>query len=143
MPRLYSVVEANALLPEITGLLRELQQEVAALAQLEGELREQRKLVQTNGHGAESDRLSTQTHRLQGQVRTRLERLHDLDIELKDLQMGLIDFYHEREGHLVYLCWRLGEPEVLFWHDLDTGFAGRQLLTSRVAPRSRPAYMSH
>jgi hypothetical protein len=58
-----------------------------------------------------------------------LEWLHDRDIELKDLQMGLIDFYHEREGRIVYLCWRLGEPEVLFWHDLDTGFAGRQLLT--------------
>ena len=129
MPKLYSVAEANALLPEITDLLQDLQQQVVALAQIEAEIKEQRKLVQTNGHGAESDRLNTRAHRLQGQVRTRLERLHDLDIELKDLQMGLIDFYHEREGRLVYLCWRLGEPEVLFWHDLDTGFAGRRLLT--------------
>jgi hypothetical protein len=129
MPRRYSVAEANALLPEITDLLRALQQQVAALAKIETELKAQRKHVQSNGHGGEPDRLGVQAHRLQEQVRAGLERLHDLDIELKDLQMGLIDFYHEREGRLVYLCWRLGEPEVLFWHDLDTGFAGRQLLT--------------
>jgi hypothetical protein len=129
MPKLYSVAEANALLPEITDLLRALQQQVAALAEIETELKEHRKLIQSNGHGAETDGLGAQAHKLQERVRTGLERLHDLDIELKDLQMGLIDFYHEREGRLGYLCWRLGEPEVLFWHDLDTGFAGRQLLT--------------
>jgi hypothetical protein len=129
MPKLYSVAEANALLPEITDLLRNLQQQVAALARIEAGIKEHRKLVQTNGHGAEGDQLRAQAHKLQGELRTKLEWLHDRDIELKDLQMGLIDFYHEREGRIVYLCWRLGEPEVLFWHDLDTGFAGRQLLT--------------
>jgi hypothetical protein len=129
MPKRYSVAEANALLPEITDLLRNLQQQVATLARIEAEIKEHRKLVQGNGHGAEGDQLRAQAHKLQGELRAKLERLHDLDIELKDLQMGLIDFYHEREGRLVYLCWRLGEPEVLFWHDLDTGFAGRQLLT--------------
>ena len=129
MPKLYSVAEANALLPEITDLLLNLQQQVTALAKIETEIKEHRKLVQTNGHGAEGDQLSAQAHKLQRELRTNLERLHDLDIELKDLQTGLIDFYHEREGRRVYLCWRLGEPEVLFWHDLDTGFAGRQLLT--------------
>jgi len=129
MPKRYSVAEANALLPEITDLLRNLQQQVATLARIEAEIKEHRKLVQGNGHGAEGDQLRAQAHKLQGELRVKLERLHDLDIELKDLQMGLIDFYHEREGRLVYLCWRLGEPEVLFWHDLDTGFAGRQLLT--------------
>ena len=129
MPKRYSVAEANALLPEITDLLRNLQQQVAALARIEAEIKEHRKLVQTNGHGAEGDQLRAQARKLEGELRAKLERLHDLDIELKDLQMGLIDFYHEREGRLVYLCWRLGEPEVLFWHDIDTGFAGRQLLT--------------
>jgi hypothetical protein len=129
MPKLYSVAEANALLPEITDLLLNLQQQVTALAKIEAEIKEHRKLVQTNGHGAAGDQLSAQAHKLQRELRANLERLHDLDIELKDLQTGLIDFYHEREGRRVYLCWRLGEPEVLYWHDLDTGFAGRQLLT--------------
>jgi hypothetical protein len=49
-------------------------------------------------------------------------------VELKDVEQGLLDFPHEREGRVVYLCWRLGEEGIGWWHDLDVGFAGRQPL---------------
>lgn len=45
---------------------------------------------------------------------------------IKDLNLGLVDFPAEREGQEVYLCWKFGEEEVRFWHDADSGFAGRQ-----------------
>ncbi len=47
---------------------------------------------------------------------------------LKDIDLGLIDFPSIREGREVYLCWRIGEDRVGFWHDLDAGFNGRKLI---------------
>ena len=54
-----------------------------------------------------------------------------LDVELKDYFTGLIDFPCWMDDREVYLCWRLGEPEVAHWHELDAGFAGRQKLAIR------------
>ena len=52
-----------------------------------------------------------------------------LQRELKDPRLGLVDFPSERDGRTVLLCWRLGEPEVQYWHELDSGYAGRQPLS--------------
>jgi hypothetical protein len=60
-------------------------------------------------------------------LRSYIEELKLLGVELKGPE-GLCDFYSVRDGREVFLCWRLGEPEVSFWHDLDAGFAGRQPL---------------
>ena len=54
--------------------------------------------------------------------------LEVLGIVLKDRRLGLIDFPGEIDGRRVWLCWRLGEPAVQFWHDLEAGYAGRQPL---------------
>ena len=128
MPKLYTVAEANALLLELTTLLEDLQSQAEILAGIQNEFREVRKQVQTNGHGGRTAALTGQATAAEQQVRVHLARLQDLDIELKDVQTGLIDFYHEREGRIVYLCWKLGEPSVGYWHDLDAGFAGRRPL---------------
>lgn len=55
--------------------------------------------------------------------------LEGLGIQLKDRRIGLIDFPSEQDGRPMLLCWQLGEPSVQFWHDLDTGYAGRQPLS--------------
>ena len=62
--------------------------------------------------------------------------LQQLGVELKDYFTGLIDFPCWMDGREVYLCWRLGEPEVGHWHELDDGFAGRQKLLT-LARQSR------
>ncbi|MEP6732252.1 MAG: DUF2203 domain-containing protein [bacterium] len=54
--------------------------------------------------------------------------LESIGIQLKDRKIGLIDFPSELDGRPMLLCWQLGEPSVQFWHELDTGFAGRQPL---------------
>lgn len=59
--------------------------------------------------------------------------LEALGVALKDRQMGLVDFLGEDEGRPIWLCWRLGEPAVQYWHDLDAGFAGRRPLPSESA----------
>jgi hypothetical protein len=55
--------------------------------------------------------------------------LESLGIQLKDRRIGLIDFPSEMDGRRVLLCWRLGEPSVQYWHDEQTGYAGRQPLS--------------
>ena len=56
------------------------------------------------------------------------KELRTLQIELKDYVTGLIDFPCWMDGREVYLCWRLGEPDVGHWHEIDAGFAGRHKL---------------
>jgi hypothetical protein len=56
------------------------------------------------------------------------DQLEELDVVVRDLERGLIDFPAVRDGEEVYLCWIDGEPEVAFWHGLDAGYAGRQPL---------------
>lgn len=72
------------------------------------------------------DELEKQTRELQSYV----DELRALGIEPKDGLNGIIDFPALMDGRRVYLCWQLGEPEVLYWHEIDGGFAGRQPLTA-------------
>ena len=55
-----------------------------------------------------------------------VDELEDVGAELKDYQSGLIDFVGRHEGRDVYLCWKLGEESIAYWHELDAGFAGRK-----------------
>src|SRR6185369_13158354 len=63
-------------------------------------------------------------------LREYVEELLKLGVEPKNGPEGLVDFPALIDGKEVYLCWKLGEPEVLFWHDMEAGFAGRQSLTA-------------
>ena len=55
-------------------------------------------------------------------------QVQDMGIEIKDLTIGLIDFTALRDGREVYLCWKYGEGEIQFWHEIEAGFAGRQII---------------
>ncbi len=128
MPKLYTVAEANALLPELTYVLQILQEQIGILAGIHGDVKAVRKQILGNGHGTHAEAVLGQAAGAERHVREQLGRLHELDIELKDVEQGLIDFYHERAGRTVFLCWKLGEPAVAYWHDLETGFSARQPL---------------
>ena len=60
------------------------------------------------------------------------QELTALGVDFKDPELGLVDFPSEREGRTVFLCWRHGEQEVEYWHELTAGYAGRQPLGHRV-----------
>lgn len=55
-----------------------------------------------------------------------VDELHEVGCDLKDYQIGLVDFIGRHHGHDICLCWKLGEAEIAFWHEIQTGFAGRQ-----------------
>jgi len=66
--------------------------------------------------------LDRQVEHLQNYV----DELHEIGCDLKDYQMGLVDFIGRHRGHDVCLCWKLGEETIAHWHEIQTGFAGRQ-----------------
>jgi len=61
-------------------------------------------------------------------IESHLADLTAAGIQVKDVERGLVDFPHWRDGEEVFLCWQLGEPELRFWHRIDDGFAGRRAL---------------
>jgi hypothetical protein len=62
------------------------------------------------------------------EMRSALIELREMDVVLRDLDRGLVDFPALRDGREIYLCWQEGEQEIGYWHDPDSGFAGREPL---------------
>jgi hypothetical protein len=126
--RYFTVEEARALVPRLRGLLIALQAEKRELDQLLDELRRLAPLAFLNGHGAQLERIEQRVAELTRSIREKVRVIHQLGVEVKDLDMGIVDFPSLRDGREVYLCWRVDEPTVAYWHDLDAGFRGRQPL---------------
>jgi hypothetical protein len=127
----FTVAEANAMLP----LLRSILRDVTALAQSLNERQNLLERVDLSSGGRLPDAHLEELQRVRETLERDQERMHEyeselkkLGVELKDYLTGLIDFYSLRDGREIYLCWKLGEPEVSHWHELDAGFAGRQKL---------------
>ena len=72
--------------------------------------------------------LSTHQLQLVEAFQSALEQLEEFGCMLKDLSIGLTDFYSIRDDEIILLCWKLGEPRIQYWHTLEGGFAGRQPL---------------
>jgi hypothetical protein len=128
MPKYFTVDEANALVPRLTEILQEMRARLRELEPKRRELEAAGRRARGNGHNPESETIAAEVERLRRELQAGLNQINELGVEVKDLQQGLLDFPALREGRQICLCWRLGEPSVAFWHDLDTGFAGRQPL---------------
>jgi len=133
-PKLFTVEEANQLLPQVRKGLQELQKRQSKILRIE-----QKKAVEElswlREDGTVSPKAQATVSRLdetlEDEVRgfeEELERFSSLGAQLKDLGEGLVDFYAARGGTLVFLCWKEGEDQVRYWHDLESGFAGRRSL---------------
>jgi hypothetical protein len=128
MAKHYTVQQANEVLPQLTELLLRMQAVGRQQGMVQERIGEVTQAVRSNGHhNPIEDPMVTQAAvALDDSLREGLRQLAEWHIELKDLSSGLVDFPTLREGREVYLCWWLGEDEVAFWHELTTGFAGRQ-----------------
>ncbi len=127
-PKIYTLAEARELLPRLRPMLteiRDLRREIAAHAST---LKEMAPKTSGNGHAPEVARLEGRISNCVDTIRDRLEEISKLDVEVKDLEIGLVDFFSLREGRIVYLCWSVDEPTIAFWHEINTGFRGRQPL---------------
>lgn len=130
MARFYTVDEANAMLPELAELLHGMQLQGQQLAAMQGRVAAVQKKVRSNGyHNPTEDVLLSQGARhTENALRSGVEQLAAWNIELKDLQRGLVDFPATRDGRTVFLCWELGESSVAYWHEVDAGYDHRQPL---------------
>jgi len=130
MPRRFSREEADALLPEIAPRLVQLRDLKHKNDETRAAVNDLQVTLKTNGHGLdiELSRLSRALQSTAVAINQLVERIAGFGVEVKDLEMGLIDFRSERDGRDVYLCWKLGEERVSFWHELNTGYTSRQPL---------------
>jgi hypothetical protein len=127
--KLFTLDEALTLLPTVRQLVLEIQASRQLMEQRSEELDRLLGLSGGNGHLAAD--LASARESVEG-AGSDLERLmgelDSIGAVLKGIDEGLIDFPSEREGRVVYLCWRLGEDTIAFWHEIEAGFAGRQPL---------------
>jgi hypothetical protein len=124
--KLFSVEEANALLPDVRRI-------VAAISRAHGRIAASREGSRLAAEGAKAGGGAMPGGSEYARALLRLSEsvgeLEALGVQLKDYERGLIDFPAMREGRVVLLCWQLGEGDrIEWWHDVDAGFAGRQPL---------------
>ena len=121
--RHFTVEEANALLGRLKPLLRELRDARDVLTDSDAhELLSE--AAPGNGGGSQGRKVGEAFL----EVRRLLTEVNEIGIVVRDVDRGLVDFPAQIGGREVYLCWELGEDEVGFWHDLETGYRGRQPL---------------
>jgi hypothetical protein len=125
--RTFTPGEANSALAQVRPVAERMVAARERMRELEGE---QRELVQTiagNGSGyAVSDSRSDEFNAVVAELEACVEELERLGVQLKDVDLGLVDFPARREGEDVLLCWHVGEDSVAFWHGLEEGYAGRK-----------------
>ena len=129
--KLYTVEEANDMLPWVVEQLGIAAEAADRLSEARSDQAELEGLSRSNGHGDIDSRLSdvrADARRALDALRSVLDEFEARGIPVRDVDSGLIDFPGERDGKKVWLCWRMGEPEVGYWHEANTGFASRQPL---------------
>lgn len=115
--------EANALLPQLTAMLERLRDAKDDLTDTEAH-EALSEAGPSNGGGEEGRQVGVAFL----EVRRLLEMIEQSGIVLRDIDRGLLDFPALLDDQEVYLCWELGEDEVAFWHELETGYGGREPL---------------
>jgi len=121
-PRYFTVEEANALLPTLRPIVREMLEARQRIVDAQPDLWPMLEKAVGNGGSQKAGAVLADFEKVQRVVKA----VEALGLHLKDLNTGLLDFLSEREGRVVYLCWRYDEPRVAYWHDLEAGFAGRK-----------------
>lgn len=137
--RVFTADEANAMLPlirAITSDLVELSREVIDRHQRVEHLKAGRDITSGDPYDDELTQIEEELEKDRRRLTEYVEELRQLGVEPKSGVEGLIDFPSMHEGRLVYLCWKLGEPTVSYWHELDAGYAGRQPLANQLVTDS-------
>jgi hypothetical protein len=139
MSRFYAIDDANAILPDVDRILSALRDQRAELIELRDEALSVTPEDGEEPTGEAAEELRLLRLRMQGlidQMQAGVARLVDLDITLRDISTGLIDFPALLSGRPIWLCWRLGEAEVGHWHRVDEGFDSRRPLAELPTGRS-------
>jgi hypothetical protein len=121
--KLFTVEEANALLPSVREILQKIQRSRRRLGPYRHEAKLAAEGAEQGGGGMAG---GVKYAALLTNFTEEMGELEGLGVQLKDFERGLVDFPSLRDGRVVLLCWQLGEGDELeWWHDMDAGFGGR------------------
>ena len=121
--KIFTIQEANALLPNVRIILAKIQRAHRKLSRYRDDAKKASEAAERGGGGIAN---GVSYAAVLTDLTVQLAELESLGVQLKDFERGLVDFPSLRDGRVVLLCWQLGEGEELeWWHDVDAGFAGR------------------
>lgn len=121
--KIFTVEEANALLPTVRGILAKVQRAHKRLFSYREAAKKAAEAAEEGGGGMPD---GLRYAALLIKLTTQMGKLESLGVQLKDFDRGLVDFPSLRDGRVVLLCWQIGDGDELeWWHDMDAGFAGR------------------
>ena len=135
MSKRFTLAEAESLIPNVDRLLRQAVELKSGYANAARKMDSFQERIALMG-GVIVDRGKVQEARdrrddAAASLRSLIEQVQELGCMIKDLDIGLVDFPTTFRGREVYLCWKLGEPSIAYWHGVDEGFAGRKPLDPR------------
>ena len=135
MSKTFTLSEAQMLLPVVESLLRKAQAAGLRAGELEQEMQQLSQRIFMSGgmhvNVAQAARRRAEREKALQEARDTLGEIDEIGVQVKDLEQGLLDFPCMMEGRTVLLCWKLGEPEIGYWHSEEDGFAGRKPLDAR------------
>ena len=139
--RTFTLDEAQSLLPVLESLLRAAIDAKNVIEESETELQALQHRIFLNG-GTFVDvvpmaRKRAERAKAEQRAKDSLAEIGSIGVQVKDLDMGLLDFPCEVEGQTILLCWRLGEKSITHWHGTQEGFAGRKPIDERIAKAKR------
>ena len=124
--RVFTLQEARSLMPRLRKLLARVSKERESLLDMRVEIDLAREKASEGGGGSPFGPTYI-THLIA--FSEAIQEIEYVGVHVKDLRTGLVDFPYDRDGRIVYLCWKPDEDEIGWWHETDAGFAGRQMLT--------------
>ena len=139
--RTFTLDEAKMLLPVLESLLRAAISGKKLMEEVDGELQELSHRIFLNG-GTHVDvvavaRRKAERAKAEQRAKDALAEIDSIGVQVKDIDIGLLDFPCEVDGKTVLLCWKMGEDSITHWHGTDEGFAGRKLIDERIARSKR------
>lgn len=134
--RTFTLAEAQLLLPVLESLLRAAMASKQAMEQAEtGHTRLQNRIFMSGGLRVDvvaTLRAKTEGERAAQRLKDVIAEIAAAGVQVKDLDMGLLDFPCKLDDQIILLCWKMGEPAIAHWHGVDEGFAGRKPIDARI-----------
>ena len=139
--RTFTLDEAQSLLPVLESLLRTAIGGKKIMEEVEAEMQALNHRIFLNG-GTHVDvvavaRRKAERAKAEQRAKDALAEIDSIGVQVKDLEVGLLDFPCEVDGRIVLLCWKLGENGITHWHSVSEGFAGRKPIDERIAKARR------
>ena len=139
--RSFTLDEAQSLLPVLESLLRTAIDGKQLIESVDGEFQEVAHRVFLNGgtflNIVHLARRKAEREKAVQRVKDAIAEINSTGVQVKDLDIGLLDFPCEVDGNTVLLCWKLGEKSITHWHGVSEGFAGRKRIDERIAKAKR------